>query len=215
MRLRRRESLGFLATCSGLRLYFQAIAPPQKSSCPLECRGVLIAGATGAIGKSLLSCLDDAGHELFELVRSPIAAILEGKGATEIVADALDAASVLEAVQHIKPDVIINELTSCRNTRPGDEGRRCARQRSAGEGQCKPVGRRAPRIAAMFCNPPPSGTRPDQGWPMKPPPFAFDASPGIAAGCRTYADLEEAAQGSGLLPTAKAAHPRARVPDTS
>jgi nucleoside-diphosphate-sugar epimerase len=28
--------------------------------------------------------------------------------------------------------------------------------------------------------------------------FAFDASPGIAAGCRTYADLEAAAQESGL-----------------
>jgi nucleoside-diphosphate-sugar epimerase len=29
-------------------------------------------------------------------------------------------------------------------------------------------------------------------------PFAFDASPGIATGCRTYADLEAAAQESGL-----------------
>ena len=31
---------------------------------------VRIAGATGAIGKPLLSCLDDAGHELFVLIRS-------------------------------------------------------------------------------------------------------------------------------------------------
>jgi uncharacterized protein YbjT (DUF2867 family) len=74
---------------------------------------VLIAGATGAIGKPLLRHLDGAGHELFALVRSPKAAgTLEAKDADEIVADALDAASVLEAVQHTKPDVIINELTS-------------------------------------------------------------------------------------------------------
>ena len=74
---------------------------------------VLIAGATGAIGKPLLGCLDDAGHELFALVRSPKAAgTREATRAHEVVADALDAASVLEVVQHTKPDVIVNELTS-------------------------------------------------------------------------------------------------------
>src|SRR5579863_373514 len=74
---------------------------------------VLIAGATGAIGKPLLRHLDGAGAELFALVRSPKAAgTLEAKEAHEIVGDALNAASVLEAVQHAKPDVIINELTS-------------------------------------------------------------------------------------------------------
>jgi nucleoside-diphosphate-sugar epimerase len=70
---------------------------------------VLIAGAIGAIGKPLLSCLDDAGHELFALVRSPKGnGEVAANGADEVVADALDAASVLEAVRHIKPDVIIN-----------------------------------------------------------------------------------------------------------
>src|SRR4051794_34455467 len=74
---------------------------------------VLIAGATGAIGKPLLSCLRDAGHELFAMVRSPKGnGDLAAEGAHEVVADALDAGSVLEAVQHTKPEVIINELTS-------------------------------------------------------------------------------------------------------
>ena len=74
---------------------------------------VLIAGATGAIGKPLLSCLMDAGHELFALVRSRTAAgTREATRAQEVVADALDAASVLELVQHTKPDVIVNELTA-------------------------------------------------------------------------------------------------------
>src|SRR5436309_1948675 len=74
---------------------------------------VLIAGATGAIGKPLLSCLDDAGHELFALVRSRKApGAREATRAHEVVADALDAASVLDIVQHSKPDVIINQITS-------------------------------------------------------------------------------------------------------
>src|SRR5262249_61859371 len=74
---------------------------------------VLIAGATGAIGKPLLSCLDAAGHELFALVRSAKGnGEVAAKGADEVVADALDAASVLGAGQRVKPDVIINELTA-------------------------------------------------------------------------------------------------------
>src|SRR3974390_224150 len=74
---------------------------------------VLIAGATGAIGKPLLSCLDDAGHELFSLVRPRKAAgTRETARAHEVVADALDAASVLEVVRHTRPDVIVSELTS-------------------------------------------------------------------------------------------------------
>src|SRR5436305_7316303 len=74
---------------------------------------VLIAGATGAIGKPLVRCLRDTRHELVALVRSPQrTGALEAKSTGEVVADALDAASVLEAVRRIKPDVIINELTS-------------------------------------------------------------------------------------------------------
>ena len=74
---------------------------------------VLIAGATGAIGRPLLSCLQDAGHELFALVRSRQRnGEVSARGAEEVVADALDAASVLEAVRHVKPGAIINELTA-------------------------------------------------------------------------------------------------------
>ena len=64
---------------------------------------VLIVGGTGAIGKPLLSCLDDAGHELFALVRSRKAAgTRAATRAREVVAEALDSASVLEVVQHTK-----------------------------------------------------------------------------------------------------------------
>ena len=127
---------------------------------------VLIAGATGAIGKPLLSCLDVAGHELFALVRSRKAArTREATRAHEVVTDALDSASVLEVVQHTKPDVIVNELTSLPKHYTPEEMKAAAARdkevRVKGNATCWRL--RAPRIAAVtFCNRPPSGTRPDQ-----------------------------------------------------
>jgi 2-alkyl-3-oxoalkanoate reductase len=58
--------------------------------------------------------------------------------------------------------------------------------------------RHAPRIAAVtFCNLA-FWYAPGPGLADETVSFAFEASPGIAAGCRTYADLEAAAQESGL-----------------
>jgi 2-alkyl-3-oxoalkanoate reductase len=163
---------------------------------------ILIAGGTGAIGKPLLNCLNDAGHELFALVRSPKAAgALKAKSTEEVVADALDAASVLEVVQHIKPDVIINELTSLpKHYTPDEMQAAAARDKevrvkgnanllaAARETHCR---RYVLQSAAFWYAPGP-------GLADETVSFAFDASPGIAAGCRTYADLEAAALESGL-----------------
>jgi nucleoside-diphosphate-sugar epimerase len=163
---------------------------------------VLVAGATGAIGKPLLNCLSRAGHELFALVRSPNAAgPLEAKGTNEVVADALDAGSVLEAVRHIKPDVIINELTSLPKHYTPEEmkaaGPRDKEVRTKGNANLLAAARAAncPRYVLQS-----SGFwyAPGPGLADETSSFAFDASPGIAAGCRTYADLEAAAQESGL-----------------
>src|SRR5690242_16311199 len=73
---------------------------------------VLVAGATGAIGRPLLHDLGGAGHEVFALVRSPKPAGTLPISTHQVVADALDAAGVLATVHHIRPDAIINELTS-------------------------------------------------------------------------------------------------------
>ena len=51
-------------------------------------------------------------HEVFALTRSPNSAPLREIGAEPIIADALDAAAVKAAVGRIRPDVVINELTS-------------------------------------------------------------------------------------------------------
>ena len=74
---------------------------------------ILIAGATGAIGRSLVRRLRAGQHEVFALTRSPDSApALKQIGAAAIIADALDAAAVKAAVGRIRPDAVINELTS-------------------------------------------------------------------------------------------------------
>ena len=163
---------------------------------------VLIAGATGAIGRPLLSCLGDAGHEFFALVRSSKTATRRAAiRAQEVAADVLDAASVLEAVRHAKPDVIINELTSLPKHYTPEE----MQAASARDKEVRVQGNRNLLAAAR-------GAKcrhyvlqssafwyaPGPGLADETASFALDASPGIAAGSRTYADLEAAAQESGL-----------------
>src|ERR1700736_7008232 len=73
----------------------------------------LIAGASGAIGRPLVRHLRANQHEVFALTRSPDSApALKEIGAEPVIADALDAAAVEAAVGRIRPDAVINELTS-------------------------------------------------------------------------------------------------------
>jgi 2-alkyl-3-oxoalkanoate reductase len=163
---------------------------------------VLIAGATGAIGKPLLRCLDEAGHQLFALVRSPKAAdTLAAKSTNAAVGDALDAASVLEVVQRVKPDVIINELTSLPKHYTPEEMKAAAPRdkevRVNGNANLLAAAR-ATNCRRYVLQSTAFWYAPGPGMADETASFAFDASPGIAAASRTYADLEAAAQESGL-----------------
>src|ERR671923_729506 len=74
---------------------------------------VLVAGATGAIGKQLVPRLVAAGHEVHGMTRSESKqALLQEMGAAAVVADALDPDQVADAVARSKPDVIVHELTA-------------------------------------------------------------------------------------------------------
>src|SRR6516225_9449193 len=74
---------------------------------------ILIAGATGAIGRPLVRNLKANRHEVFAFARSPdSASALKQIGAEAIIADALDAAAVRATVGRIQPNAVINELTS-------------------------------------------------------------------------------------------------------
>lgn len=73
---------------------------------------VLVAGASGAIGRPLCRQLHGAGHDVIGLARSEVRlAAVEGLDA-RVVADALDAGAVDEAVRRAEPEVVVNVLTA-------------------------------------------------------------------------------------------------------
>ncbi|WP_269148585.1 NAD-dependent epimerase/dehydratase family protein [Carbonactinospora thermoautotrophica] len=74
---------------------------------------VLVAGATGVIGRQLVPLLLEAGHEVVGLARSRTRAeVVERAGARLVVADALDRAALLDAVRAVGPDAVVHLLTA-------------------------------------------------------------------------------------------------------
>src|SRR4051794_18824825 len=74
---------------------------------------VLVAGATGALGKQLVPMLVARGHEVTGMTRSASKeSLVRELGATPAVADALDPHQVARAVAQAEPDVIVHELTA-------------------------------------------------------------------------------------------------------
>jgi nucleoside-diphosphate-sugar epimerase len=74
---------------------------------------ILIAGATGVIGRQLVPKLIANGHEVAGTTRTPTKeAALRQMGATPFVVDILDPESVAGAVATFEPDVIVHEATA-------------------------------------------------------------------------------------------------------
>ncbi len=155
---------------------------------------VLLAGATGAIGSPLIAHLRANGDAVFGMTHSPGATdALKEKGAEAIVVDALDRTRVEQAVKRLRPDAIVNELTALpkhytpeameaaaqrdRNVRITGNGNLLAAARVS---QCR---RYILQSSAFWY-------APGDGLADESTPFAFDSSPGVAAGTRTYAELE-------------------------
>src|SRR4051794_32467997 len=74
---------------------------------------VLVAGATGALGKQLVPRLVANRHDVAGITRSPSKQdAVRALGARPIVADALDPDQVARAVAETEPDVIVHGLTA-------------------------------------------------------------------------------------------------------
>jgi 2-alkyl-3-oxoalkanoate reductase len=74
---------------------------------------VLVAGASGAIGRFLIPQLLEAGHDVVGMTRRhDKAAALTELGARGIVVDALDREAVRRAVLDAAPEAVIDQLTS-------------------------------------------------------------------------------------------------------
>ena len=84
-----------------------------------DSRRILVAGATGVIGRRVVAALAAGGDTVFGLARSDSsAALVEELGATAVRGDALDRAQVFAAVAEARPDVVIHQLTAIPK-RPG------------------------------------------------------------------------------------------------
>ncbi len=74
---------------------------------------ILVAGATGVLGRQLVPRLAESGHEVFGMTRSESKRErVERLGATPIVADALDPDAVGKAVGEAEPEAIVHQLTA-------------------------------------------------------------------------------------------------------
>jgi nucleoside-diphosphate-sugar epimerase len=71
---------------------------------------VLVAGATGVIGRPLVTRLRAAGHDVVGTTRSRPEAVRE-LGAEPVVVDARDTDALRSAVVEARPEVVINQLT--------------------------------------------------------------------------------------------------------
>jgi nucleoside-diphosphate-sugar epimerase len=73
---------------------------------------ILLAGATGVIGRRLVPMLVKDGHEVFGTTRAVTRTdAVRALGATPIVMDALQPDSVVDAIGSAAPDAIIHQLT--------------------------------------------------------------------------------------------------------
>jgi nucleoside-diphosphate-sugar epimerase len=74
---------------------------------------VLVAGATGILGGRLLPALTDAGHEVIGIARSPEGAdVIRSRGGRPVVADVMDRDALLSAVDGLRADAVLHELTA-------------------------------------------------------------------------------------------------------
>jgi nucleoside-diphosphate-sugar epimerase len=157
---------------------------------------ILIAGASGAIGRPLVRRLRADHHEVFALTRSPDSAPWKEIGAEPVIADALDALAVKAAVGRIRPGVVINELTSLpRRYTPAEMAAAAERDHKVRvEGNINLLAAlRDASVRRYLLQSSGFWYGPGLGLADESVPFISSASPGIEAGARTYVELESRA----------------------
>jgi nucleoside-diphosphate-sugar epimerase len=86
---------------------------------------IFVAGATGVLGRALVPQLVARGHEVVGMTRSASSQDLVRRlGATPVVANALDADAVAQAVTSAEPEVIVHQLTALSGPMSAREARR-------------------------------------------------------------------------------------------
>jgi nucleoside-diphosphate-sugar epimerase len=156
---------------------------------------VLVAGATGAIGRPLIAALTAARHEVVGMTSHAAGAqLLRDQRADAVVVNALDGAAVEREVTRIRPDAIVDELTSLPKRYTPEEMRLAApRDRQirleGGENLYRSalkagVKRYVVQSTGFFYGP-------GQGLASETEALALNASPAIAASVATYTEIEK------------------------
>jgi nucleoside-diphosphate-sugar epimerase len=155
---------------------------------------ILVAGATGAIGRPLLTQLLARGHNVVALTRSPEKAqSLVAQGIEPALANVFDAESVKEAIARAQPEVVIEQLTSLPKTytRESMSAAATLNTRIRLEGGANVLAaarasgvRRYLRQSIAFWAVPGLGLADEET------PLAFDASPAVAADARIVTEIE-------------------------
>ena len=74
---------------------------------------ILVAGATGALGKQLVPLLVAGGHDVAGMIRSESKVnAVRSLGGTPVIADALEPEEVARAVGEVEPEIIVHQLTA-------------------------------------------------------------------------------------------------------
>lgn len=161
---------------------------------------VFVAGATGAIGRPLVSALVAARHEVIGMSSTENGArSLREKGVEGAVANALDENAVLTLVRKVRPDAVIEELTSLPKRYTPEEMKAAAdRDRTV-----RLVGGRNVQNAARAV-----GTKryvvqstgffygPGPALAVERDALAVNASPAVAGSVQTYLKIEERVLGA-------------------
>lgn len=156
---------------------------------------ILVAGASGAIGKPLVNTLIHFGFDVFAITRTAShARLISGKGARPFVADVLDQEAVDKIFEAARPEVVINMLSSL----PKVFTPAAMLEVSQENADVKVQGsENLLRSAKKF------GTKrhiiqscgfwyeQGEGLADEYTPFAFEATPGISAGANLYAEIEK------------------------
>ena len=155
---------------------------------------VFVAGASGAIGRPLVAALVAARHEVIGMAsRDAGIKVLHGKGAEGVLVNALDAEAVSATIARVRPDAIIDELTSLPKRYTPDEMRRAAprdRQiRLEGGGNLHKAAMKA-GVKRYIVQSTGFFYGPGDGLASEGDPLAHDASPGVAGSVATYTQIE-------------------------
>ena len=78
---------------------------------------IFVAGGSGAIGRSLVPMLVEAGHRVVAMTRSTSrASSLEAMGAIPVIGDVYDIERLTELVTNAEPDTVVHQLTAFGST---------------------------------------------------------------------------------------------------